>query len=477
MVHPPRLPQLNLKRFGQSLQGRFLLLTALLVAAAVAVVSLSVYLFTARSLLRQLDTELISVASYISGPIASDLEGLGGLNASALNAANVSLGLVKADGGVTHVVGERITINPGPPELAIARTQMGYSARNIVASDGSQQRVVAVPMTAQSDNYALVLARPTEPMSNSLASLRRLVTTLSLLFIAVAAALGYLTARALVRPLRDLAAAVVYVTETDELVPIGNHSDSELGELSRSFDTMMNSLEVSRDRQKRLIADAGHELRTPLTSMRTNVELLVADEKTGMLPAGARAEILTDVAAQLGEFTSLVGDLVQLSREDDTQIARELLDFSTVVRNAVERARRRGPQLHFDVQLDTYYVIGEPDTLERAVTNLLDNAVKFSPPGGTVHVHLEDEILTIDDEGPGIADEDINHIFDRFYRSDKARNTPGTGLGLSIVSHTVNSHGGWVAAGHAPTGGARFTLRLPPAPPEALDGVVLNDLP
>lgn len=129
------------------------------------------------------------------------------------------------------------------------------------------------------------------------------------------------------RPLRDLAAAVVYVTETDELVPIGNHSDNELGELSRSFDTMMNSLEVSRDRQKRLIADAGHELRTPLTSMRTNVELLVADEKTGMLPPGARAEILTDVAAQLGEFTSLVGDLVQLSREDDTQIARELLDF------------------------------------------------------------------------------------------------------------------------------------------------------
>lgn len=141
MVHPPRLPQLNLKRFGQSLQGRFLLLTApLLVAAAVAVVSLSVYLFTARSLLRQLDSELISVASYISGPIASDLEGLGGLNASALNAANVSLGLVKADGGVTHVVGERITIDPGPPELAIARTQMGCSARNIVASDGSQQR-------------------------------------------------------------------------------------------------------------------------------------------------------------------------------------------------------------------------------------------------------------------------------------------------------------------------------------------------
>ena len=477
MVHFPRTPQINLKRFGQSLQGRFLLLTALLVAAAVAVVSLSVYLFTSRSLLRQLDSELISVASYISGPIASDLEGLGGLNAAALNAANVSLALVKADGGVTHIVGERITIDPGPPELAIARTQLGWSARNIVASDDSLQRVVAVPMTVQNDNYALVLARPTEPMSITLTSLQRMVTTISILFVAVAAAMGYISARALVRPLRELAAAVAYVTETDELVPIGNHSDNELGELSRSFDTMINSLEVSRDRQKRLIADAGHELRTPLTSMRTNIELLVADEKTDMLPPGARAEILTDVAAQLGEFTSLVADLVQLSREDDTKIARELLDFSTVVRNAVDRAHRRGPQLLFDVALERYYVVGEPDTLERAVTNLLDNAVKFSPEGGTVHVKLEDEVLTVDDEGPGIADQDINHIFDRFYRSDKARNTPGTGLELSIVAHTVNSHGGWVAAGHAPTGGARFTLRLPPAPPEALEGVVLEDLP
>lgn len=224
---------------------------------------------------------------------------------------------------------------------------------------------------------------------------------------------------------------------------------------------MLNSLSSSRERQKRLIADAGHELRTPLTSMRTNVELLVADENRHMLPDGARAEILHDIAAQLGEFTSLVGDLVQLSREDKATAAPEALDFAEVVRAAIVRARRRGPGLRFDVELDPLYILGESDTLERAVTNLLDNAVKFSPPGGTIRVHLEGDVLRISDEGPGIAEEDLPHVFDRFFRSDRARSTPGTGLGLSIVAHTMQAHGGWVTAGRAAEGGAEFTLHLP----------------
>lgn len=248
----------------------------------------------------------------------------------------------------------------------------------------------------------------------------------------------------------------------------GSTRADELGDLSRAFDTMMHSLASSRNRQKYLIADASHELRTPLTSMRTNVELLVADEKSGMLPEGARAEILGDVAAQLGEFTSLVGDLVQLSRDDVVLPSPEPLDFAEVVESAITRAKRRGSSLNFDVSLEPFYVVGEPDTLERAVTNLLDNAVKFSPRGGTVHVHLAGDTLTVSDEGPGIAQDDLPHIFDRFYRSNKARNTPGTGLGLSIVAHTVKAHGGWVHADNAPGGGAMFTVRLPAAPPEVV---------
>lgn len=454
----------------QSLQGRFATITALSVALSVLALGAASYTLTQRAMQDQMDSELLGVAMVTSSPISQDVVGLGGLNTSALSAANSILVLLRSDGAVTRVPGTSATITPGDLEMSIARTQIGYSTRTMKASDGGEYRVVAVPLSIEGDGhgYALVLARATEPTITTLTLLRNLVMALSLFFVGTAAALGYQSGRSVVRPLRELSAAVSHVTETDELVPVGIRSDNELGELSRGFNTMMHSLESSRDRQKRLIADAGHELRTPLTSMRTNVELLVADEKTGMLPEGARREILEDIAAQLGEFSSLVGDLMQLSRDDVVMPSPEPLDFASVVESAVTRAERRGPTLTFDVSLQPHFIVGEPDTLERAVTNLLDNAVKFSPEGGTVHVTMAEGTLTIADEGPGIADEDLPHIFDRFYRSNKARNTPGTGLGLSIVAHTVNAHGGWVKADHASSGGALFTMWLPEAPEEAL---------
>ncbi len=170
---------------------------------------------------------------------------------------------------------------------------------------------------------------------------------------------------------------------------------------------MLRSLQTSREQQRQLIADAGHELRTPLTSMRTNIELLLADDTSGMLPEGARSVILGDVAAQLGEFSALVGDLVALTRDDHLQRPHEPLDMAEVTESAIERARRRGPNITFDVTLEPTPVMGDPSTLERAITNLLDNAVKFSPSYGTIVVTLEDGTLTVVDEGPGIADEDL----------------------------------------------------------------------
>ncbi len=224
---------------------------------------------------------------------------------------------------------------------------------------------------------------------------------------------------------------------------------------------MLRSLAQSREQQRQLIADAGHELRTPLTSMRTNVELLLADDSTGMLPPGARTEVLGDVAAQLGEFSALVGDLVALTRDDHLQRPHELVDLADVTVAAIERAKRRGPGIEFDATLEPTPIMGDPSTLERAITNLLDNAVKFSPHDGTIRIHLSEGSLVIIDEGPGIDEADLPNVFDRFYRSDKARNTPGTGLGLAIVAHTAEVHGGSVKADNEPGAGARFTLRLP----------------
>ncbi len=448
-----RLHDLLRHQERNSLQMRLAYLTAIGVALSAFCIGMATY-FTARSsMYSQLDQELLEVASYASGPISTDVEGLGGVNASALQATNITILLVRADGAVTRVQGMSDNIDPGYEEIAIARTQLGSSTRSVVGTDEMPYRVVAVPLSTESGRYAIVLARPLEPTLATLRDVGTLVAIAGASLVVLSAVMGYITGRRLMAPLRELSGAVTRVSETDELAPLslvgrtGIYTADEIGDLSRSFDTMMHSLASSRDRQRRLIADAGHELRTPLTSMRTNIELLVADEKSGMLPAGARAEILTDVAAQLGEFTSLVGDLVQLSRDDMVTPSPEPLDFADVVASAVERAKRRGPNLNF---------------------NLLDNAVKFSPENGTVHIRMAGDELTIWDEGPGIAPEDLPKIFDRFFRSNKARNTPGTGLGLSIVAHTINAHGGTVTADNQEGAGAKFIVVLPAAPPEKL---------
>lgn len=453
-----------------TLTGRITVVTALATAIGLLLLTLT-YFFTVRNTLyHQTDRELIAVATDASASITADLEGLGGLNSTALEAANVGLVLLRSDGSSRGVPGAKVSVETGYQELAVARTQMNASARTIHGLDGTYYRQVAVPITISSGKWAIVLVRPQNTIQAVIAHMVSTTVALSITVLLASTLMAFLLARSVMRPIKRMSEAVSRVTETNELVPIGIHSDDEIGTLSRNFDTMIHSLASSRERQKRLIADAGHELRTPLTSMRTNVELLVADENSGMLPPGARQDILNDVSAQLAEFTALVGDLVQLSREDADAPRRELIDFADVVRTAIERAHRRGPNLIFDAKLEPLMIIGEPDTLGRAVTNLLDNAVKFSPPKGHIFIGLHGNKLTIEDEGPGIAEEDLPKIFDRFYRSNKARNTPGTGLGLSIVAHTVNAHGGQVWASNSPaTLGARFTMVLPEASDEEIE--------
>ncbi len=449
------------------LQQRLALLIASAVAGAVATTAVAAYFLTLLTVYDQLDNELVDVASIFSGRLVEDLENMGGIDPAALQAANTTIVLVRADNHVITGPGGQTTLEPGADELAIARTGMGWSSRTGPNTAGAPMRIVAVPLVDAGVQYALVLGRPLDP---TLAILRTTGFALVLfggLGATVAALSGYGIAKSGIQPIRKLSDAVASIAATNKLTPIEIQGDDEVADLGRSFNRMLKALDSSRERQRRLIADAGHELRTPLTSMRTNVELLVADERQGMLPEGARADILRDVAGQLGEFTTLVGDLVQLSREETVQAAPEPVDLRDVVENALERVRRRGPGITWDVELDPLYLMGEPDALERAVTNLLDNAVKFSPPGGTIHVHLEGDRLRVSDQGPGIAEEDLPHVFERFYRSQHARTTPGSGLGLSIVAQTIQAHGGWVKAGRSAEGGAEFVARFPgsPTPP------------
>ena len=215
---------------------------------------------------------------------------------------------------------------------------------------------------------------------------------------------------------------------------------------------MLASLEDSARAQRQLVADASHELRTPLTSLRTNIEVLARDD--GARRRRSASSCSRDVVAQLDEMTALIAELVELARGDEQQPADpEDVRLDLVAADAIERTRATSPASRSSPSSRSRRRRGVPATLERAIANLLDNAAKWSPPGGDVEVTLRDGELTVRDHGPGIAEEDLPHVFDRFYRATAARGMPGSGLGLAIVRQVAEAHGGTVAPS-APGGGA-----------------------
>jgi two-component system sensor histidine kinase MprB len=232
--------------------------------------------------------------------------------------------------------------------------------------------------------------------------------------------------------------------------------NDELADLAISFNEMVAALERSLAAQRALVADASHELRTPLTSLRANVEFLLREP--GM---EAHAPLLGELRDEIEDLGTLVSDLVELARQegDDEEGVDVRLDELTAT--VVARAARRAPALEFVTDLEPVTVRGRPSRLERAVTNILDNAVKWSPPGGTVEVSVAGGEVVVRDHGPGIAAADVPHVFDRFYRSGEAHHLPGSGLGLAIVRQVVEAHGGTVSAEQAPGGGTRLRLWLP----------------
>lgn len=277
-------------------------------------------------------------------------------------------------------------------------------------------------------------------------------------------------ARAGLRPVDKLTEAVEHVARTEDLsirIPVEEESEDEIARLSRSFNSMTSALANSRELQQQLIADAGHELRTPLTSLRTNIELLTRSEETGRpIPADDRKALLASVKAQMTELAALIGDLQELSRSESGQQGGrhlQVVDFQETVEAALRRARLRGPELTITADLQPWYVRSEPSALERAIVNILDNAVKFSPEGGTIEVSLDAGVLTVRDHGPGIPVDELPHVFDRFWRSPSARALPGSGLGLSIVARTVEQAGGEVSLARAEGSGTLATVRLPGA--------------
>jgi two-component system sensor histidine kinase MprB len=307
--------------------------------------------------------------------------------------------------------------------------------------------------------FAATLFRRLDETDDTLAQLRWILFFVGLVGVGVAGAMGLVVARTALSPVRRLTEAAEHVSATRDLSRrIETGGQDELSRLAESFNTMLAALDRSLGAQRQLVADASHELRTPLTSLRTNVEVLA---RAGTLPAAERRAILADLVAQLDELAILVADLVELAR-DGERPEEELHDvrLDVLVEDALESARRRAPAADFRAQLEPTVVRGAPERLQRAVANLLDNAATWSPPAEPIDVVVRDGELVVRDRGPGIAAEDLDRVFDRFYRSPSARGLPGSGLGLAIVRQIAERHGGRVTAERPDGGGALMRLRL-----------------
>jgi two-component system sensor histidine kinase MprB len=306
--------------------------------------------------------------------------------------------------------------------------------------------------------YALLLARPLGEIDGALRRLALLLFGIAVVGVATAIAVGTFVTRTVVGPVTRLTETAERVSATGDLthrIDVPATTD-ELSRLAQTFNTMLEALEDSVASQRRLVADASHELRTPITSVRTNIDLLVSGRITDPVELD---RLVADVRSQLEELSALVGDLVDLARGGEPLAVRQPVHLDQVTEDALDRARRLWPDVEFCAEVQPSVVSGDPSLLGRAVSNLLENAAKYGDGG--VSVEVSDGVVRVRDRGPGFAEQDLPHVFDRFYRAAGARGMPGSGLGLAIVRQVAEAHGGHAVAENAPDGGALVRLELP----------------
>jgi len=479
-----------------SFRRRITIAAAAAVAVAVVLASILTYVLTSDQLHSQVDSQLRHRAGASSGLVREvETKGLGGAafrrRARLLagpHARNLFSGLSP---GPDQVRGYQQIVNakgaiversaPGVSLPVDARTRAlaahgGQPFLRDASVKGIHLRVLA---EALGKGHAVQFAQPLTEVDSLLSRLRLILALLVVGGIALAALLGRLVAGAAVQPLKRLTNAAEHVAVTRDLSGrIEPSGEDELGRLAGSFNAMLDALERSMGAldesvhaQRQLVADASHELRTPVTSLRTNIEIL--QQQGEYMDPDERQRLLGDVVEQIEQLTLLMNDLIDLARGDEPHADAEEVRLDLLVGEVAERARRDAPETPLLEQLEPTLVGGVPARLQRAVANLIDNAVKYSPPGEPVEIALSDRgsrgssivgvELTVRDHGPGISAEDLAYVFDRFYRGAEARGRPGSGLGLAIVRQVVRQHGGTVAAERAAGGGTLMRLRLPGA--------------
>ena len=439
---------------------RLVLATTVAVIVAVLAASAAAFIVARNTLLQAADNSLTTAAEKI-------------VAGQEIGATTATLGqVIDPNGGVVAGGGLPVT-----GDVRLVAVNLAPSFFTTVTVDGNQMRELVEHLPAGTpvqtgtlqNGGALQIATLFNGNSE-LKTLALLLGVVALIGVLLAVALGWLVARTALVPLNSLTDTVEDLAETTDVSRrLSPGGPDELGRLRLAFNRLLEALESSRRAQSQLVLDASHELRTPLTSLRTNLEVI---RRVDELSVEDRNVLVDDVLVQLQELTDLVGDLAELARGDQEPTPREPLRLDELVRDAVtvQTTHGRAKDVTFDFTADPCWVEGHADRLERAVGNLLDNARKWSPPGRTVSVDVRDGVVVVHDRGPGIAEADLPHVFDRFYRSPAARGLPGSGLGLAIVAQVAKAEGGTILAENDPEGGARMSLRLPTVPGPDDDG-------
>src|SRR6201998_2743044 len=379
MFRPSRRTSLRASS-SLSLRWRVMLLGMSMVAVVVVLIAVAAYIVVSAALYRNVDNQLQTRANLLIESGALDADPGKAIEGTAYSDVNAMLVIPGRAIYTANQAGQQLPF--GQQEKDVVKGDLLLSLR--AAGD---QRVLA---TRLSNGSTLLVSKSLRPTISVLRQLGWVLLVVGGVGLVIAAVAGGMVASAGLRPVRRLPDAAERGARTDDLRPIPVEGSDELGSLTQSFNMMLRALAESRDRQARLVTDAGHELRTPLTSLRTNVELLMASMEPGAprLPEQEMVGLRAAVLAQKEALSTLVGDLVDLARDDAGQVVHEPAAMPDVVERSLERVRRRRSDIEFDVSLTGWQVYGDGGGLARAVLNLLDNAAKWSPRGGAVSVRL-----------------------------------------------------------------------------------------
>jgi two-component system sensor histidine kinase MprB len=427
---------------------------------AIAVALFAAYHAVSSQLHHQIDTALQDRAAAIASisarrPATTTRRGRPPRTVPAkLGEATGYIQFVTPDGKVTLLPGENVHLPTSSAAAVAAGTHRPFFS--VARIQGTELRVYTRKAGARAVQVGLSLNNT----NNVLSWIRVLFLIISSVAVAGTALVALFVARTVLRPVRRLTADAERIAETrDFRAATDDRRTDELGRLARAFNTMLTALAGSIAAQRQLVADASHELRTPLTTARTSLESLQLHPE---MPPSEQRKSVDAAVVELAEMTHLIDELVELARGDAQVSEHEPVRLDLVAQQAVLVAgRRTGRDFRFEHEPTT--VSGAPAELTRAISNLLDNAVKWSPPDRPIEVTVAGGVCGVRDHGVGIAPEDLPHVFDRFYRAAEARTLPGSGLGLAIVRQVAEAHHGTATAEAAPGGGAIISIRLPVA--------------